>query len=393
MVRNLMDQVQVAVLGREGGARCQVQGYARPRRYDLLGQDRKPSKATQPSIVMGKSSAMITWADARDGKRRAYAVPLDDALRNKKLPGSITPEGHRAMTPMLLPVDDRYLASYWDEALGVNVRWLDSDGVIAEAPIAITDRTPGAYFAHASLAGSGFAVAYADRKEADSVDLFYRMLDKEGIPVAEAVRVTDYINQGPLPSRVRDVQVAVVGDKIHFAYTYVLGALQQIRYQVVPTDTAAPGLEAPEGPLEERTLGIMVAITQGAEKSEDPTLSCFSEGCYVAWTRRTGGAGVAFVDQEAKVQWHNLFAPNGKKASIALAESGEAQVVWVEGGRIVTGSLGRSGVGPSSKVARVVGDHPPPTLTPGAKKGEWYIAWLDYEAGHQEPYALRMECQ
>ncbi len=394
MIRNLMDQVQIAALGREGAARCQVFGYARPRRFDLLGQDRNPVKATRPSIAVGAKSAIMTWADANDGKRRAYAVTLDDALRNQKLPASITPENERVETPLIMPIDDRYLVSYWDATAGVFVRWLDADGVIAEAPIAVTDHKAGAFFASLARTADGFIVAYADRVEADSVDLFYRKLDKEAVPLGEAVRVTDYINQGPMPSRVRDVQVAVSNDEIHFVYSYTLGGLEQIRYQVVPLATEAPGLDAPDaGTREERVLGTMIAITRENEKSDEPSLACVADGCYVAWTQRSGGAGVAFVDNEAKMQWHNVFAPQGKKASIGLAPTGEAQVVWVEGGRLTTGTLDRSGVGPSSKVARVVGDHPPPIIAPGLTKGEWYIAWLDYESGHQEPYAARMECQ
>ena len=103
MIRNLMDQVQVAVLGRDGGARCKVLAYARPRRYDLLGQDRRPVGATAPTIVRGLGTALMTWADGRDGKRRAYAVPLDDSLRNQGLPVDITPEGEKIATPELMP--------------------------------------------------------------------------------------------------------------------------------------------------------------------------------------------------------------------------------------------------------------------------------------------------
>ena len=129
-----------------GGARCVVNGLARPRRYDLLSQDRKAINAGPPTIVRGLSSAVMTWTDNRDGQKRAYAVPLDDALRNRKLPIDITPEGAKVYTPTLLPFAQRFLAVYWDAqgaAAGVYTRWLDNNAVIAGPPLlATTTSTP-----------------------------------------------------------------------------------------------------------------------------------------------------------------------------------------------------------------------------------------------------------
>jgi serine/threonine-protein kinase len=67
--------------------------------------------------------------------------------------------------------------------------------------------------------------------------------------------------------------------------------------------------------------------------------------------------------------------------------------VWFEGGRVVTAALAKDGLGPVTKMARVISDQPTPSITAGEKPGEWYIAWLDYEAGHLEPYAARVQCK
>ena len=73
--------------------------------------------------------------------------------------------------------------------------------------------------------------------------------------------------------------------------------------------------------------------------------------------------------------------------------NGEAQIAWFERGNVMTASIGRDGVGVPSKVARISGDQPPPSIAAGAKAGEWYIAWLDFETGHLEPYAARVQCR
>ena len=400
MVHNLMEQVQVALQARASEAPCQVTGLARPRRYDLLSQDRKPKDATAPFIVRGLRGALVTWTDGRDGQRRAYAAPLDDALRNRGIPVDITPEGTKVFTPTLLPAAQRFMATYWDMsggAPGVYLRWLGPDAVIAAPPIAATEKKAGAYFASAARHGDGFVVAWADRIEADSVDLFYRLFDKDGTAVDDAVRVTDYLNQGSATARVREVKVAAAGNKLYFAYGFVRGALQQVRFLSVPAHTKAPGLALVKKgeQRKKRLLGDEIALTPRTQRGTKPSLACSKERCFVAWHMALrGGASVALIDAATgKRRWHKRFTAKGKYPAVTISPGGDARLVWVESGRITTATLGPEGVGPSSKMARVAGQHPPPAIAPGGKSGEWYVSWLDYESGHREPYTLRMQCQ
>ena len=52
-----------------------------------------------------------------------------------------------------------------------------------------------------------------------------------------------------------------------------------------------------------------------------------------------------------------------------------------------------AGVGAPTRIARISGEQPAPSITAGTKPGEWYVAWLDYETGHLEPYAARVLCK
>ncbi len=400
MARNLMDQLQIAIKSKSDPKRCQISGLARPRRYDLLDQSRKPVAAEPPTIVRGISGALLSWADRREGKQHAYAVPLDEALRNRTLPIDIAPEGFRVRTPVLLPVAQRFLAGYWDSSggsPGTYLRWLSSTGVIAGPPLLVSERKPGGYFADfARGSAGGFVVAWAAQQEADSVDLFFRRFDKKAQPVASIVRATDYLNRGPNRSGVRSVRVQVVGDTMHFAYNFVRGALSQIRYQAIALSTPPPGVKGrqPGKVPEESTLAQEVLITPKSVKALLPTLGCVSSGCFIAWQQGgQGGTLVGFVDRKSgKLQWHKTFSPTGKSPAIGVAPNGDLRLIWVEGRRLVTATLGRQGVGARSTVARVIGGHAPLSIAPGAKRGEWYIAWLDYESGQLEPYAARIQC-
>jgi hypothetical protein len=400
MLRNLMDQVKIAKAAKDDGARCQVTGYARPRRYDLLSQDRKPVNAKPPTIVSGMQGALVSWTDARDGQRRAYAASLDDAMRNAAPPVDVTPEGYKVRTPTLLPVAERFVAAYWDAggaSPGVYLRWLGSDGAIAGPPVRVTEKRAGNYVAHATRTDDGgFLISWSEHLDKDSKDLFMRRYDKTAAPAGETVRLSDYVARGSVSPMITHVSSTARGNQVHLAYTVSMDRKRQIRMQTVAADSAPPGLEDEEA-KEDRTVGHEIAITQRRNSAINPSIGCVDEGCYIAWqfTLR-GGAGVAFVETATKkVQWHKRFTMVGKNPTVAASPTGDVQLVWHEGGRLITSSLSRSGLGPRSKIAKVVGSQPPASLAPGPKRGEWYVAWLDYESGsgHLEPYATRIVCQ
>jgi len=115
----------------------------------------------------------------------------------------------------------------------------------------------------------------------------------------------------------------------------------------------------------------------------------------VTWHgEQAGGSSAAFVEPgKAQPLWRKKFSKVGGDTNIAVSTGGEAQLVWYERGAVMTASIGRDGVGPVSKVARISGDQPMPSIAAGAKPGEWYLAWLDFETGHLEPYAARVLCR
>jgi len=395
MLTNLQEQLQVAKEAADNKSLCQVTGYSRPRRYDLLSADSKAVDGGAPFIVRGIRSAMMAWTDSKDGSWHAYAVPLDEHLRNVALPVDITPEAKRAKTPVLLPMAERYLSVYVDTGYGsdqgVFLRWLGADAVITASPESASAHKEGVNHASAGKrGGGGILVSWTSQVDSDSSDLFFRRFDDHGRPEAAPVRLTDYLNRGPVRSSVGKMALVESGDKIHLAYELVRPPVKQIRYQVVPADTPPPGL--PE--VEPGAAAEELVISPEDMRARGPSLGCTKAGCFVAWfSANEPGASVAFIDPAGKMVWHKIFSASGTHPTVAVAPAGDVRLAWFEGRGVMTAALDRKGVGPPTRIARVQGDQPSPSLAPGAKRGEWYIAWLDFEAGHREPYAARIQCQ
>ena len=73
--------------------------------------------------------------------------------------------------------------------------------------------------------------------------------------------------------------------------------------------------------------------------------------------------------------------------------SGEVRAFWYERGKVMTGVIDRDGVHDELAFAHVTSsEQPAPSVSTGAAPGEWLVAWVDYEAGHLEPYAARLRC-
>ncbi len=404
MVKNLLAQAQVALLAKNTGAPCQVTGYARPRRYDLITPGAKPSGAGRPTIASGPQGAVIAWTDGRGGATRAYAVGLDAMLRNRRVPQDVTPDGASVHPPVLLSTGKRMLLTYADsggDSPGVYVRWLTADGANSagqRAPQRVANRKPGGFGAIATKTPAGhWLVAWSDPADNNSVDLFYRRLNATAEPVGEPVRITDFAGEGFKKSRVRAISVAAVGSELHFVYGYIREPLLQVRYQTIPTDTAPPGLGPlqPGLPLADRTLGSEHRLSPATTTASEPTIACGTDSCYVAWHHALGaGITLGLLDPASgELRWHRKISKKGGHPVLGLGPSGQARLAWYESGRLVTALVGPKGIGPVSRVARVVGEHPPPTMAAGTKPGQWYLSWLDFEAGHLEPYAVRIRCR
>ncbi|AUX25869.1 uncharacterized protein SOCEGT47_064220 [Sorangium cellulosum] len=399
--RTLIEHVQVALKEANGKAPCRLTGLSRPRTHDLVRGGGRAIGASRPSITLGPRGAVVTWTDSHEGSEHAYTAALDSAMRPSSPALDVTPEGRAIGRPELTSAGDRLVLTYWDgkgPEAGVQVRWLDGDGRI-DGPAMMVARFPrgGNSWPSLTRAPEGFMVAWSDDDDNASEDLFLRRLSPNLDPLGEIIRLTDVTPTGPSKPRAHFPAIAVANDALHVALRFDREPTRIIQYMRIGLASIDKGLPpVSPGKRADRALGDLALVNSDRARSDSPSLVCGASGCFVTWHGEPpiGGASAAYIDP-AKGQplWRKRFSKAGTRPTVAIAPSGHAQLVWFEKGRMTTASITRDGIGKPTKFARVSGDQPTPSISPGARPGEWYIAWLDYEAGHLEPYAARIQCR
>ncbi|AKT43355.1 serine/threonine-protein kinase [Chondromyces crocatus] len=401
--RTLLDHVQVALKEANGRAPCSLTGLGRPRTYDLVGRGVRLVAGSRPSIAFGPRGPVVAWTDAHEGSEHAYAVLLDNTLRATGPAVDVTPEGAAVGRPDLKRVGDKLVLTYWDAKgpeAGVHVRWLDPDGRIAGPAVSVASIPRGGNFwPSLAIAPDGFFVVWSDDTDmtSDSEDLFLRRLSSNLEPLGAPVRLTDVVPAGPVKPRARFPSAVVHGDALHILFRLEREPRHMIQHMRLPLADADKSVEpARRGERVDRLAGEVAMVEAEKTRSDGPAIACGAESCYLVWhgDPPTGSASAAYVDPSAaQPLWRKKFAKHGMHPAVAVDAEGHAQLFWYEGGRVVTAALTRDGVGPPTRFARVTGDQPMPSVTPGTKPGEWYAAWLDYEAGHLEPYVARVQCR
>ena len=364
--------------------------------------------AGRPAIVAGPKGPVIAWTDAHEGNEHAYAVVLDDAMRDAVRPSyDVTPEAgavSAASTCAARWTRSSSQVAYWDAKgtdAGVHARFLEADGRIAGPSVAVAQvKGPNANPSVARAADGSLFIAWTDELDKDSEDLFIRRLNPKLEPQGDAVRLTDLEQNSVAKPRVRSPIVAVEANALHVAFRLERDPSHLVELLRLPLADASKGVE----PLKkgavaraDRNVGDMALVNSDKGKADAPSLACGSGACFVVWHGEAGGgASAAYVD------------PVEGAAALAqeVQQAGHAPVRRRRGRRLRRDRLVRRRQG-----AR--GEHQPRRRRPAdedrarerasssdafdrrrrPKAGEWYVAWQDYEAGHLEAYAARILCK
>ncbi|MGH7436048.1 MAG: protein kinase domain-containing protein [Polyangiaceae bacterium] len=394
VARTFLEQIK---LGSSTTGPCKMAAFSHPR----IGVG---GNAGRPAVAVTPKGAVVAWTDDHEqpGHDHVYSVLIDAAGRATSRPRDLTPEADYAMRPSLVSAGDRVALLFWDKSgrdPGVKVRWLDADGRISGMSVGIGAAKPGLFWPAIERTpdGSGFWVAWQANPDREGDDLFLHRLDAELVPQGVDVRASDYEPDKGKQLKVSSPSLAISGSNLFLAYTLERDKQHIVDRMRIPL--TAPELSVSSAPLPEkakvaRELGEVTTVSEDKVGGDFPEVACSKDACFLVWHEQDRGAQGALIDAtKGTVLWRKKFAPHGGHPAVATSPDGQAQVAFYEGGRVRVAAMSRDGLGTTSTFAKVTGDEPRPYIAPGKARGEWYVGWLDVEAGHTEAFVARLQCR
>jgi hypothetical protein len=405
--RVFAEQLKIATNPKESSGPCKAVSLSRPR----LNSERRGER---PAVLTTPKGALVVWVDDHEqsGKDHVYGVMTDETGKSIGPIRDLTPEAADAQRPQLIALStDRSVLVWSDKSgreAGVRARFLDPDGRIDTMKgqsVLVGAARPGEYWPSIEKGREGFIVVWQDDRGKDKdYDIFARRLTSELDTAGPETRLTDYhVKKGAQP-RVHYPTLAVAPSTLLVAYRLDKDKDHDIMRLRLPLDELeksekTAGLpESKDASRETRVLGNdVVKINKDKEAGDQPSIACGKEGCFAVWQSEPSGASYAFIDPNVgKVQWTKKFAERGAHPSIAVNGQGQVAVSYFEGGRIKIAFLSRDGVTGASTLLRVHDmSAPRPSLSAGAAKNEWLLAWQDSDpkGASSEVYASRVSCK
>jgi serine/threonine protein kinase len=390
--RSFLDQVKI---GTSTTGPCKMVSFSHPR----LGYG---GNLGRPAVAATSKGSVVAWTDDHEqpGHDHVYSVLLDPSGRPTSRPRDLTPESDYAMRPQLLGVDDRVVLLFWDKGgrePGVHVRWLEADGRIGGMSTVVGAAKPGLFWPSMDRAPDGtFWIVWVQSPDKEGDDVYLRHLDADLKPMGPEIRATDYESDKGKSLRVSVPNVAVSSANLFVSY-----ALEQDKQHLVERMRVPIGLpELASGGIQgasktSRMLGEVTASNEDKVGGDYPAIACTKDSCFLVWHEMDkGGAQAALLDAvKGTMLWRKRFAPRGGHPAVATTADGAAEVAYYESGRVRVAAVSRDGVSTTSTFAKVTGDQPRPWIAPGRARGEWFVAWLDVEAGHTESFVARLQCR
>jgi len=393
--RVMLENLQIAST-REGS--CTVVALGRPRPFDLVDSIRRPD------IVHTDNGPLVAWADEHEvpGQWHVWTVLVDDQMRAMTRPVDVTPEAASVQDPRLLSTARNVVLLFSDQLgnnAGVFVRQLTTAGRILGEPVRVAgSKSATTWPTIATAPRGGYWVAYADDPDkAPSSQLFVVPLSPVLKPDREPILVAEFAQKHGLHrAHTRAPSLGIGANALLLAYRVERARDHDVVRQRIALDDPGlkDGLSADPAPKGDRVLGEMALMSDRKAKVQYPTIACDAAGCFVVWREEPRGDYAAFVDPAAgTLIWRKKFSATGGQVSVAGDGSGSGLVAWYQTGRVRVAPITRDGIREGTTIARVTGEQPRPSIAPGAKRGEWLLAWTDYEAGHLEAYVARVACR
>jgi len=353
---------------------------------------------------VGTKGAIVVWTEPAAGLERAFAVPLDDALRARAEPLPVTPEGESVQRPMIYPMEDRFLLVHWDTRVpGVYARYLDADGRIVSGQKTIAQALGGPSSPTVTmLPDKNLLFAWVQPSDKNTEDIYAQKFTRELEPIGEKIRLTAFTPKPVGRTRARHLTLGADSESIRLTFKLERDADRPVVTLRVPfASLTEPGVTSegmnPRTP--DRVVGKLSVLSKPKMRVETPTMACASDHCFTAWHEEAKDGVWASLLKGDEALFAREFVENlGKSPGINVNSSGKMQLFWYERARgLVTGTLDRDRIAESSTVARFTplasAERTAPAVSAGLKENEWYATWIDFEASVAEVYAVRVECK
>lgn len=382
---SLIAHAEVAL---EPGGACQLAGLGRPRPFDIT------APASSPRIALGPSGLVVAWSDAhRDPKRRnTYVATLDAALRRVTPLLNVSPEAQMAISPLLERTSTGFSLFYWDSGSqpGVYARSIGDDGRIQSKPVLLSEQKKEKYFPTVvATAEGGYWVLWSELASTGTRQIAAVELGADLVPRGTTRMLTAHA-QGDASEPMGTIATGKLF--VSYQLRQKKGDSKIILLRI-PLDSRE--LKQGVSPRDDSdvTAGEAIIVRDSPRQAE-PASSCDEHGCIVVWDDEQGGAFAAYIPHaQSAPLWHNEFSSKGKRPTIARSADGHTLVAYFAGDRLFMQLADRDGLRAPSVISRVSGFQPSPHLIAGKLKGEWMIAWRDYEAGHLEVFVARAMCK
>ena len=405
--RTMLEHVAVAIAARRQAARATSPASRRPRAYDLavVPEPRRCRRAARRSRSGPHGAGGHVDRRARGRRARLRRRARRRAAR-RGAPVDVTPEAVSVLRPELYRAGDQLVLVVRRRARAPRPACTrGSSTPTAASPAPPSPSRPPKAAQLLALARACAATARSSSpgptrstatRRTSSCAASAPTLEPQG----DVVRATDLVPAGPSKPRARCPSLAVAANALQVAFRLERDPLRLIEHLRLPLADAAKGLAPPEEGRAQATAtsARWSLVNTDKSKADVPSLACGGGSCFVAWHgEQGGGAWAACIDPAARAA-HLAQASSRARAgtppwSRRADGPGAARLVRGRQGRD-RARITRDGVGaPTQHRARQRRACRRPRSPRGTKPGEWYFAWLDYETGHLEAYAARVQCK
>ncbi len=236
--------------------------------------------AVTPSMVSTGSELAVAWVDSRDGNDEIYFARFTGAGGLIESEVRVTNDAGKSNAPWLVWTGSDFAVAWHDDREGnteIYFRRIGANGaLVGTSPIRITTDAAESTFPSLVYNGGGYAIAWEDRRNLDTYQIYITLLDANGDDVTDDTRLTTTDLAAVAASLVWN------GSSYALAWQDRRHGDEEIYFAEVDTDGAL--------------IGVELRVTDEFGRSSLPRLVWNDSGYAMVWEEfRNGPSNIYFV--------------------------------------------------------------------------------------------------